>query len=86
VFFDVTIGQNETVGIKTDPEDTDVRTIQWVAFWSSSIYSVPSEIFTKFPNFRAFDADGHNIQEFKEGTFKIAKKLEYCDLAHNKLL
>jgi hypothetical protein len=85
VFFDVTIEQNENVSIKTDPEDTDARTIQWVAFFSSSIYSVPPEIFTKFPNLRAFEADGQNIQEIKEGTFKSATELEYLDLAHNKL-
>jgi hypothetical protein len=84
-FSGVTIAQNEVVSIKTDPEDLDVNSIKLVKFCSSSIHSVPREVFTKFPNMKRFYADGQNIQEITLDTFKDAKKLEMIWLQRNKL-
>jgi hypothetical protein len=46
-FSEITIGPNETVSIKTDPEDYDANKIVSVGIGWSTIHSVPREIFTK---------------------------------------
>jgi hypothetical protein len=85
MFADVTIGPNETVTIKIKPEDTDPKTIQWVQFLYSSIYSVPRELFSKFPNLKVLFADVKEIQEIGLDTFKNGKNLEVISLTKNKL-
>ncbi len=84
-FSEITIQPNETVSIKTDPEDYDANKIVSVGIGWSTIHSVPREIFTKFPNVTHFFALGQRIQEIKPDTFKDAKKLEFISLEHNKL-
>jgi Leucine-rich repeat (LRR) protein len=84
-FSRVTIGQNETVSIRTNPENLDVNTITLVQFRASSIHSVPSEIFTKFPNLKWFDGFNQNIQEIRPDTFKDAKNLDRIDLRLGQL-
>jgi Leucine-rich repeat (LRR) protein len=84
-FSDATIGQNETIYIRTNPEDLDVNTIAMVQFTDSSIHSVPSKIFTKFPNLKWFSAPGQNIQEISPDTFKNAKNLDRIDLTNSQL-
>jgi hypothetical protein len=84
-FSRVTIGQNETVTIRTDPVDLSVNTITEVVFDGSSIYSVPSEIFTKFPNTKQFYASRQLINEVYTNTFHSGKKLELIGLGDNLL-
>jgi hypothetical protein len=84
-FSGVTLGPNENVSIKTDPEDADVNSITWVEFSESSIHSVPPEIFKKFPDLERFDAGGQNIQEIKADTFRDGRNLQRIDLARNAL-
>jgi Leucine-rich repeat (LRR) protein len=84
-FSGVTIGADEKVSIKTDPEDTDVETITKVQFSGSSIHSIPAELFEKFPNLQWLSANEQGIREIKANTFKNAKKLETIDLARNSL-
>ncbi len=86
LFSNVKIEPNDAITLKTNPEDADVNTIMQVHFWSSSIYSVPQKVFTKFPNLKAFLAMSQNIQEIKAGTFANAKKLERIDLWNNSLV
>jgi hypothetical protein len=85
LFFNVTIEKDEVVLIKTDPEDADASTIEWVEFFVSSIYSLPRELFKKFPNVKDFLASRQNIHEVKQETFKDAKNLESIDLYKNEL-
>ncbi len=84
-FSGVTVEKNEAVSIATDPENLDVNTIKLVKFSSSSLYSVPREVFTKFPIMKRFYAEGQNIQEIKLDAFWDAKKLEMIWLQRNKL-
>ncbi len=85
LFSGVTLGPNETVSINSNPEDLDVNSITRVDFSSSSIHSVPQEIFKKFPNLRVFRALGQNIQEIHRDTFLNGKKLEWINLDDNQL-
>jgi hypothetical protein len=84
-FFSVTIGPNEAVSVETDPRNADVSHITFVEFSSSSIYSVPGEIFTKFPNLKTFIAFGQRVQEIKADTFMHGKNLNYVHLSVNNL-
>jgi Leucine-rich repeat (LRR) protein len=84
-FSGVTIGLNEDVSIKTVPEVLNVTTIMHVQFSSSSIYSVPREVFAKFPNVNGLWVHGQNIQEIQADTFKDAKKLKWISLDDNSL-
>jgi hypothetical protein len=81
----VNIGKNEAVSIKTDPEDLDVDRIESVKFVDSSIYSVPTEVFRKFPKLERIYADGQNIQEITPDTFKDGKNLRLITLSQNHL-
>jgi hypothetical protein len=85
LFSGITIGQNEAVSIKTDPEDADVSTIGVVKFVGSTIHSVPSEIFTRFPKVKKFLAFDQNIHEIKADTFVNGKNLEEINLGNNYL-
>jgi hypothetical protein len=85
VFSGVTIEPNETVSINIYPANVDVSTIQWIQIARSSIYSLPREIFTKFPNLALFSAEDQNIQEIKLDTFADARKLHTIHLSFNKL-
>ncbi len=84
-FSEVSIGPNEAISIKTDPADADVSTKTYVQFVRSSIHSVPSEVFTKFPNSRKLLVSGQNIQEIKPDSFVNGGKLEEIDLSQNRL-
>jgi Leucine-rich repeat (LRR) protein len=81
----VTIAQNETVTIKTDPEFVDASTIQWLYFSSSSIYSLPWEIFNEFYNLKTFRAEHSNVQEIKASTFSARWELQQIDLWNNSV-
>jgi hypothetical protein len=81
----VTIGPNETVSIKTDPEDADANSITFVQFTRSSLYAVPREVFTKFPNLNRFHVGHQKIQEIPPNTFLNARKLTFLDLGSNAL-
>jgi hypothetical protein len=85
LFSGVTLGQHEAVTIATDPVDLDVALVETVAFDNSSIYTVPTEIFKKFPNLREFYAADQNIQEVTPDTFKYAAKLRLLTLSQNHL-
>jgi hypothetical protein len=86
-FPDVKIGPNEAISIATDPADFDANLIDAVLFsWSSkksSVYSVPSEIFSKFPNLERFQAWMQEIEEVKYDTFWNGKNLLGIDLSTN---
>jgi hypothetical protein len=84
-FNGVTIGPNEAVTIQTDPTNLDVNSITAVNFPSSSIHSVPSEVFTKFPNLRLFRAYNVKLQEVKQNAFEKGRKLEQIRLLFNEL-
>jgi hypothetical protein len=84
-FYNVTLGKHEAVLIETDPEDLKVRTIESVRFSGSSIYSVPAEIFSKFPNVKKLWLDGQNVQDIEPGTFLNANNLKLIDLENNQL-
>jgi hypothetical protein len=84
-FEGVVIDQNETLSIKVVPENEDVYEISWVDFLGSQIYSIPTEVFEKFPNLKGIIAPGSDIQEIKPGTFAKATNLEVLDLANNRL-
>jgi hypothetical protein len=85
IFSGVTIGPNEAVSIETDPEDLDVNSITAVNFESSSIHSVPSEVFTKFPNLKVFWSFNVKLQEVKPNAFEKGRKLEQVILDGNEL-
>jgi hypothetical protein len=84
-FSNVAIEENKAVSIATDPANVDVNTIEALEFSSSSIYSVPREVFIKFPNLKKFYADGQNIHEITPDTFADAKDLEVLQLQRNQL-
>jgi hypothetical protein len=86
-FAQVTLGPNEAVTIELDRGiyGDDESTIYEAVFPHSSIHSVPSEIFTKFPNLKVFWAYGQNIQEIKRDTFRDGKQLEKIGLRYNLL-
>jgi hypothetical protein len=85
LFSGVTIEKNEAVSIKTDPTNLDVNSIIAVVFESSSIHSVPSEVFTKFPNLKIFRAFNVKLQEIQQNAFSNAKKLEVIWITYNEL-
>jgi hypothetical protein len=85
-FSGITIGENETVVIETDPRDFDVNRIEWIDVGSkSSIYSIPRAFFIKFPRAGYFDAPGQGIHEVKPDTFVDAGGLVQIDLSGNAL-
>jgi hypothetical protein len=84
-YYNVKIEANETVAVYSAPSSADVKKVYTVVFLESSIYSVPSEIFTKFPNLEDFRAKGQNIQEIKPNTFKNARNLKLITLSGNEL-
>jgi hypothetical protein len=84
-FSDVAIGPNEAVSIKTDPSTLDANSVKSVGFWSSTIHSIPAEVFTKFPNVKWLWARGQKIQEIKADLFVNAKNLEIISLDGNAL-
>jgi hypothetical protein len=84
-FNDVMVGQNEAIAIATDPADVDVNTITLLVFTSSSIYSLPSEVFTKFPNLKSFWGDDQKIQEIKADAFVDGQNLQRISLRENAL-
>jgi Leucine-rich repeat (LRR) protein len=63
----------------------DGSSLTLVMIESSSIYSIPAQIFTKFPNLRWLYASGNKIHEIKPDTFANGKHLEYIDLNQNEL-
>jgi hypothetical protein len=85
LFNGVTLGPSEAVSIKTDPANFNANKIEWVVFSSSSVYSVPSEVFTKFPNLKLFWASGQKIQEVKMDCFWNARNLEQIWMSNNAL-
>jgi hypothetical protein len=85
IFSGVTLGPNEAVTIKTDPTNLDVNSITAVDFYSYSIHSIPSEVFTKFPNLKLFDAWVVKLQEVKQNAFEKGRKLEQIRLHKNEL-
>jgi hypothetical protein len=85
LFSGVSIKENEVVALETDPANADVNTIDWVTISDSSVYSVPAEVFKKFPNLTWLWASGLYIKEIKPGTFLDAKKLEDIQLHNNAL-
>jgi hypothetical protein len=84
-FSGVTVGSNETVRIEVDPADTNLSGIKFARCLWSSIYAIPPEIFTKFPNLETLWAPGQNIQEIKADTLANAKNLEEIWLLGNKI-
>ncbi len=84
-FFGVTIGPNETIKVETNPAIVNIYRVSRIWFSSSSIYSVPSEVFTEFPIAKSFGAPGNKIQEIKPNTFAKAKNLEDITLSKNLL-
>jgi hypothetical protein len=84
-FSGVTVGPNEAVRIEVDPAKTNVNGIIYVKFISSSIHSIPREVFTKFPNLKTLQASGQNIQEITADTFSDAGKLRVINLADNAI-
>jgi hypothetical protein len=87
-FSGVTLGEIEafSVTVETSPANADVNAITLVRFTDSSIYSVPSEVFTKFPKVKEFSAVGQKVQEIKSDTFKDGKNLEEINLGNNELV
>jgi hypothetical protein len=81
----VTIGPNETVSIQIHPENTDVNSITYVWILSSKIHSIPSEIFTKFPNLKRFECAWERVQEIKRETFWHGIHLETINVQNNEL-
>ncbi len=85
-FWNITIGPNEAVVVETDPADADASEIISIQYSiGSSLYSLPREIFTKFPNARELWAAYINIQEIKPDTFRDAKTLAMFDLSSNSI-
>jgi hypothetical protein len=86
-FAEVTLGPNEAVTIELDRGiyGDDESTIYEAVFPRSSIYSVPREIFAKFPNLKVFWAYAQNIREIKPDTFREGKQLEKIGLRYNLL-
>jgi hypothetical protein len=86
LFQGVTIGKNEAVRIEIDPENTDVSKITWVQFErSSSIHSIPREVFTKFPNVKFFTIYSQGLREVQSNAFANVENLVRINLAQNYL-
>jgi hypothetical protein len=81
-FTGVTFGPSKAVFIQVE---VDVSTITQVSFSDSSIYSVPRDIFMRFPNLKVFRAYDQRIQEIKPHTFWEGRKLEKIGLRNNLL-
>jgi hypothetical protein len=81
----VTIGPNEAVTIKIDPENVNANEITYVWILFCSIYSLPREIFTKFPNLKQFEAHAQKVQEIQRDTFLNGTNLETINAQKNEL-
>jgi hypothetical protein len=81
--FSVKIAQSESVTIEMYPSNSDAEKIENVQFKSSSVYTIPPEIFTKFPNLKSLVAANQDIQEIRAETFVNAKNLIELDLHVN---
>ncbi len=79
------IGPNDAVSINIVPADANVNTITVFNFELAPLHSIPSEVFTKFPNVKRLLAYFEGIQEIKPDTFVNAGKLEFIGLNGNKL-
>lgn len=84
-FQGLLIGKNEDVTIRVKPRSADLKKIQEVDISSSSIHSIPPEIFSTFPNLKILKIFAQNVQEIGTKTFQNATKLERLELDYNKL-
>ncbi len=82
-FSNIKIAQNESVTIEMYPSNSDAEKIEKIQFKSSSVYTIPPEIFTKFPNLKSLFAASQDIQEIRAETFVNAKNLIELDLQLN---
>jgi hypothetical protein len=73
------------LSIETYPENTDANSITYVWILVSTIPSIPSEIFTKFPNLIQFECVGERVQEIKRETFWHGIHLETINVQNNEL-
>jgi Leucine-rich repeat (LRR) protein len=85
-FKEKIVNKNEQVVIVADNKGSTTNAdIKEVKFEASSIYSVPTELFTIFKNLEGLSMAGQEVQEIKPNTFKSAINLKRLNLANNLL-
>lgn len=80
-----TVDKDEKVSIVADHSNTRNEDIKLVIFESSSIYYVPPEIFSVFPNLEHLEMVNANVHEILNDTFLNAKSLNFVNLNYNKI-
>lgn len=68
-----------------DPSSADSSEIELIWFTISSLYAIPSEIFTSFPHLKHLLVVGLSVKEILEKTFENAGELRNLILANNKI-
>jgi hypothetical protein len=77
------VNKGESVVTVADHQGSTNADIRNVVFESSSIYSIPSELFTTFRNLETLDMVNQGVREIRPGTFKNAKSLNNLYLQLN---
>jgi Leucine-rich repeat (LRR) protein len=77
--------QNASIFVDRNDNRCDDLDVTKVFFTSSSIYYIPSELFTVFQNIDYLELKTQHVKEIRSGTFNDAKSLRSLQLHSNKI-
>lgn len=84
-FTKISVGKNEEVIVNVEPSNINVEEVTHVEFESSSIYTIPPELFQKFVNLQWLKAWNQDVREIGPANFVNARNLQHLDLYNNQL-
>jgi Leucine-rich repeat (LRR) protein len=82
-FLHQTLLRDEMAVIESRHVNTNDNQITSVRFTDSTVFSIPSGLFLKFPNLEMLDMNGQNVHRIEPFTFQRASRLTRLDLAGN---
>lgn len=87
IFRGVNLDPNERIIIRVQPEaaEENITLVNDVQFTTSSIFSPPPELFSKFPSLTTLNVRTQRIQDVPAGTFTFARSLQILHLASNRI-
>lgn len=84
-FYYVSIKSGETVNLLAHHKNTTDQDIRVVSFDSSSIFLLPPEIFSTFPNVQTLKLGGQRVDRLQEDLFDNARNLKILHLNSNNI-
>jgi hypothetical protein len=84
-FIEQSVRKNENLNISVDLQADKPSNVAFVFFGASSIYAVPRELFTRFPNIQSLNLEYSKVFEIKKHTFLKATNLSLITLQSNNI-